>query len=200
MSKWFKPGTTPPTWRVGVFVSSSSPSLHCLVLAVGPEIDTWEKHRDFIRWLSPDPHGVPATLPAEDDAVAWRWSENDGQSWFDWRTDFSHYERAKKMGCRIELAFPHGVATTVPVNRPATLEEAQHAAQIGACLPNGVMFDAFGRERVRYVRVIHDGTTCVVPPGDVADMVDSEQPDDYRTEDVYLSKEEFDALPEFDGF
>jgi hypothetical protein len=93
-----------------------------------------------------------------------------------------------------------GVAPTVPVNRPATMEEAQHAARIGACLPNGVMFDAFGRPRVRYVRVIHDGTTCVVPPGDVADMVDSERPDDYRTEDVYLSKEEFDALPEFDGF
>jgi hypothetical protein len=68
------------------------------------------------------------------------------------------------------------------------------------CLPHGVLFDAFGRQRVRYVRVIHDGITCVVPPGDVAAMVDSERPDDYRTEDVYLSKEEFDALPEFDGF
>jgi hypothetical protein len=90
--------------------------------------------------------------------------------------------------------------TTVPINRPATMEEANHAARIGACLPNGVLFDAFGRERVRYVRVIHDGTTCVVRPGDVADMIDSECPDDYRTEDVYLSKEEFDALPEFDGF
>lgn len=101
---------------------------------------------------------------------------------------------------RQQVKAPHGVAPTVPVNRPATMDEAQHAAQIGACLPNGVLFDAFGRERVRYVRVIHDGTTCVVPPGDVADMVDSERPDDYRTEDVYLSKEEFDALPEFDGF
>jgi hypothetical protein len=93
-----------------------------------------------------------------------------------------------------------GVAPTVPADRPATLEEAQHAAEIGACLPQGVLFDAFGRQRVRYVRVIHEGTTCVVLPGDVADMVDSERPDDYRTEDVYLSKEEFDALPEFDGF
>ena len=72
--------------------------------------------------------------------------------------------------------------------------------QSGVCLPNGVMFDAFGRQRVRYVRVIHDGTTCVVPPNDVASLVDSERPDDYRVEDVYLSKEEFDALPEFDGF
>jgi hypothetical protein len=92
------------------------------------------------------------------------------------------------------------IAPTVPADRPATMEEAQHAAEIGACLPQGVLFDAFGRQRVRYVRVIHEGTTCVVLPGDVADMVDSERPDDYRTEDVYLSKEEFDALSEFDGF
>lgn len=95
---------------------------------------------------------------------------------------------------------PYGVTVTVPVNRPATPEEAEHAARIGACLPNGAMFDAFGRERVRYVRVIHDGTTCVVSPGDVADLVDPGRPDDYRIEDVYLSKEEFDALPEFNGF
>lgn len=70
----------------------------------------------------------------------------------------------------------------------------------GNCLPHGVLFDAFGNARVRYVRVIHDGTTCVVPPQDVESLVDSERPDDYRTADVYLSKEEFDGLPEFDGF
>jgi hypothetical protein len=70
----------------------------------------------------------------------------------------------------------------------------------GMCLPDGVLFDAFGNPRVRYVRVIHDGTTCVVPPGDVAAMVDSEKPEAYALKDVYLSKEEFDALPEFDGF
>ena len=99
-----------------------------------------------------------------------------------------------------ERADAPSVTVTVPVNRPATPEEAEHAARIGACLPNGAMFDAFGRERVRYVRVIHDGTTCVVSPGDVADLVDPGRPDDYRIEDVYLSKEEFDALPEFDGF
>lgn len=100
----------------------------------------------------------------------------------------------------VNAAVAYGVTVTVPVNRPATPEEAEHAARIGACLPNGAMFDAFGRERVRYVRVIHDGTTCVVSPGDVADLVDPGRPDDYRIEDVYLSKEEFDALPEFNGF
>ena len=65
---------------------------------------------------------------------------------------------------------------------------------------NLALRDAFGRPRTRYVRVIHDGTTCVVQPGDVAALVDAERPEDYRTQDVYLSKEEFDALPEFDGF
>jgi hypothetical protein len=121
----------------------------------------------------------------------------DGRAWQD--TDPQKLLRVLAAACFPPLS-AHGVAPTVPADRPATLEEAQHAAEIGACLPNGLLFDAFGRQRVRYVRVIHDGTTCVVPPGDVAAMVDSERPDDYRTEDVYLSKEEFDALPEFDGF
>lgn len=62
------------------------------------------------------------------------------------------------------------------------------------------MAAASGNQRVRYVRVIHDGTTCVVSPQEVESLVDAERPDDYRTQDVYLSKEEHDALPEFDGF
>jgi hypothetical protein len=83
---------------------------------------------------------------------------------------------------------------------PAAAQEPRDEWKPGMCLPNGVLFDWKGNTRVRYVRVTHDGTHCVVPPDDVQSLVDSERPEDYQTQDVYLSKEEFDALPEFDGF
>lgn len=38
--------------------------------------------------------------------VAWRWSESNGERWFDWTTDWSHHDRAVKMGCLIEYAAP----------------------------------------------------------------------------------------------
>jgi hypothetical protein len=89
----------------------------------------------------------------------------------------------------------------VPVNRPATACEAQHAAQIGACLPNGVLFDAFGRERVRYVRVTLDGSHLILHADELAAWkAGEENPDQFTYTDVYLSEEEADALPEFDGF
>jgi hypothetical protein len=87
------------------------------------------------------------------------------------------------------------------INRPATIEEAQHAAEIGACLPNGVMWDYLGNPRVRFVRVSLDGSHLIQH----ADEIDrfkagEDDPDQYTYTDVYLSQEEFDALPEFDGF
>jgi hypothetical protein len=94
-----------------------------------------------------------------------------------------------------------GVAGTVPVDRPATVQEAQHAAGIGACLPQGVLFDAYGNPRVRHIRVIFDGMTCVVSSDAEAQEYRLNDPEGtYEFKDVFLSKEEFDALPEFDGF
>lgn len=94
-----------------------------------------------------------------------------------------------------------GVPVTVPVGRPATGAEAQHAAEIGACLPNGVMFDAFGRTRERYVRVSLDGSHLILHPSELdAFKAGEENPDQFTYSDVYLSEEEADALPEFDGF
>lgn len=98
-----------------------------------------------------------------------------------------------------QVAAPEaGIVHPVPVSGEGVPKHEQERGSM--CLPDGVMFDYLGNPRVRYVRVIHDGSTAVVPPGDVAAMVDEENATDYRTEDVYLSKEEFDALPEFDGF
>ena len=43
--------------------------------------------------------------PAQQEPVAWRWSESNGQRWFDWTTDWSHHGKAKSMGVPIEYAY-----------------------------------------------------------------------------------------------
>lgn len=94
-----------------------------------------------------------------------------------------------------------GVSPTVPVNRPATMEEAQHATKIGACLPNGVMFDYLGNPRKRYTRVSLDGAHLILDDVQLAEhKANATDADEYTYSDVYLSQEEADALPEFDGF
>ncbi len=36
--------------------------------------------------------------------VTWRWKERN--HWFDWTTDWTHHDRAKKLGCPVEYACP----------------------------------------------------------------------------------------------
>lgn len=69
------------------------------------------------------------------------------------------------------------------------------------CQPEGLMFDAFGNPRVRYVRVTLDGAHLILHPDELeAWKANEENPDQFTFTDVYLSEEEADALPEFDGF
>jgi hypothetical protein len=70
------------------------------------------------------------------------------------------------------------------------------------CLPHGVMFDAFGEQRVRYIRVVANGSTCICDEVNVREYKEDEarNPGSYVFEDVWLSEREFDDLPEFDGF
>ena len=49
----------------------------------------------------------------EQEPVAWRWTESNGQHWFDWRTDWTHHDRAKAMGFAIEYAY-----TSPPPRKP----------------------------------------------------------------------------------
>lgn len=42
---------------------------------------------------------------ALDEAVAWRWSESNGERWFDWTTDWSYHDKAVEFGCLIEYAY-----------------------------------------------------------------------------------------------
>ncbi len=72
------------------------------------------------------------------------------------------------------------------------------------CLPNGLMFDAFGEPRTRYVRVSLDGSHLIMHPSEgdryLKDARDAGDDSEYTVSDVYLSEREFDDLPEHDGF
>ncbi len=75
-----------------------------------------------------------------------------------------------------------------------------------ACQPNGLMFDAYGEPRTRYVRVTLNGTHCVMHPSEgdcyVQDARNAGDPDweRYIVRDVYLSEREFEDLGEFNGW
>lgn len=62
--------------------------------------------------------------------------------------------------------------------------------------------DGLGNERKRFVRITYDGSHLVVTPKDVQEHVgDGNLPEgEYKLTDVYLSEQEFEKLPEFDGF
>jgi hypothetical protein len=72
------------------------------------------------------------------------------------------------------------------------------------CQPDGLMFDALGEPRVRYVRVSLNGSHCVMHPSEgdryVADAKGAGDESVYEVRDVYISEREFEDLPEFDGF
>lgn len=66
----------------------------------------------------------------------------------------------------------------------------------------GLMFDAFGAPRTRYVRVTLDSRHCVMRPSEGDTYIEDASAcgDNYIVRDVYLSEREFNDLPEFDGF
>jgi hypothetical protein len=72
------------------------------------------------------------------------------------------------------------------------------------CQPNGLMFDALGEPRVRYVRVTLDRSHCIMTPPEAEsykiDAAHWEPESKYVYTDVYLSEREFDDLPEHGGF
>lgn len=76
-------------------------------------------------------------------------------------------------------------------------------AQEAAERIDGLMLDAMGCPRERYIRVVHDGSTMVMHPNELADFRVNEGEENmkaYTIKDVWLSEREFDDLPEFDGF
>ncbi len=105
---------------------------------------------------------------------------------------------------RLTDQIPGVVKVTLSANEMNKLAAAQALALPGICQPNGLMFDALGEPRVRYVRVTLDGSHMVTTPRDADDHIEAAQHhgDDsvYTLTNVYLSEREFEDLPEFDGF
>lgn len=55
--------------------------------------------------------------------VAWRWSESNGDRWFDWTVDWTHHDKAKSIGCLIEYAYTTPPAAPVAKLEPLSDEE-----------------------------------------------------------------------------
>lgn len=53
----------------------------------------------------------------------------------------------------------------------------------------------------RFVRLKYDGSWCVMEPDDAQDTIgDAPIGVEYEVEDVFLTRDQFEALPEFAGF
>lgn len=56
----------------------------------------------------------------------------------------------------------------------------------------------------RYTKIELDGSYCVMEPREaeamIADMSVDEQESDYKISDIYMTQEEFENLPEFQGW
>jgi hypothetical protein len=135
--------------------------------------------------------GVKATAPARQftDAEIEAWAE---------RHDIAGNE------AQLRVIFDDA-RSLVPAGVPVARETL---ANNSPCQPEGLMFDAFGNPRVRYVRVTFDGSHCILSVAELdAWKMEAEaaaasigQTDPHTYSDVYLSEVEADALPEFDGF
>lgn len=120
------------------------------------------------------------------DAIVAKQTKNEGRKWPDWRT-----------------ADP-----TKAIEHDRTGEQhGQHHRIAGdVCKPDGLRFDAFGQPRTRYVRVSLNGSHCVMEPSEgdcyVEEARNGGDPDwdRYVVTDVYLSRREFEDLPDHDGF
>ena len=75
---------------------------------------------------------------------------------------------------------------------------------LAAAEPDGILFDALGAPRVRYVRITLDGSHMILTPAEAgAYLAEAKAGGDgcaYLTRDVFLSEREAEDLPEFDGF
>lgn len=53
----------------------------------------------------------------------------------------------------------------------------------------------------RFVRVEMDGSWCVMPPEDAKEFIEpNDFGDKYTHSDIYLTRDQYKALPEFEGF
>jgi hypothetical protein len=90
-------------------------------------------------------------------------------------------------------------------NTPATAGVVSSTELGGSmCCEPMLMFDRLGNPRTRYVRISHNGAHMVMTPDEAqcfkeeSEISGDETP--YILTDTYLSKQEFEDMPEFEGF
>jgi hypothetical protein len=117
-------------------------------------------------------------------------------------------ERCPDCGVLMEGVFfhfkdcPRSARLLVRANHSGVAAIPQAEKEAGSkCQPDGLMFDAFGNPRVKFARVVFEGSTCVCRLSEAADMAPTgDDADAYEIKEVWLSEQEFAALPEFEGW
>lgn len=59
---------------------------------------------------------------------------------------------------------------------------------------------AAARDKVRFLRLTHDGVSCVLECKDFCDFTADMEPGSYTFREVWMTQSEYDALPEFEGY
>lgn len=58
--------------------------------------------------------------------------------------------------------------------------------------------------KLRFVKITYDGSSCTMEPEEAISLMDDvkydDEAEDYKYEDVYMTMEEFESMPEFEGF
>lgn len=55
-------------------------------------------------------------------------------------------------------------------------------------------------QQQRFVKITYDGSSCIVRPHEVDDMLDGAEPSGYSIKDVWMSEAMYAKLPEFMGW
>jgi len=52
----------------------------------------------------------------------------------------------------------------------------------------------------KFIRITFDGSSCTIEPRELKDWLGDEDEDAYIIEDIFLTRDQYENLPEFQGF
>lgn len=109
-----------------------------------------------------------------------------------------HRHKTDRLGHNSFVKLAHGEWDAAGARADAPTQAEQDAGS--KCQPDGLMFDAFGKPRTRAVRITLDGVHLICRPEEVDSMIEGDDRSRYTFSDVYVSDDEIERLPEFEGW
>lgn len=96
---------------------------------------------------------------------------------------------------------PNSMSGNVHIHTAAdTLRRRQSWIFAGTARNSWARKMASRRDKHRYKRVSYDGASYICKPDEVEDLIDSDGATTYEISDVWMTDDEYEQLPEFEGF